>query len=139
MKTINKRIIQKLAGCLALGVFVVGCNSQRIPEARNFTLETKRRVLEFQTTASKDAKAAKAQIEILVENLDEAKNEQLAEHKATVDEITTIAKELQGLYGRSASASQTGPKVKQMADLANKLPGEVQSSDAAASTRPRDF
>lgn len=137
----NNKIIafQRMFGVMAVCILVVGCQSQPVPEARNFNSDIKRLVLDFEKSAKSDPQAAQSRIEILVENLDEANTEPLGEHKATIDQITALAKELQGMYGRSASSSQTAPKIKEMAALANKLPGEVGPTDAAPTDQPRDF
>lgn len=105
-------------------VCLAGCADEgnRPPEEipPQYLLEIKTFVAEL-----KDAPDA-ASLEMLTENLDESEENELGEHAATINELKTAAKELEGLFSGSGSASERKEKIDALMKIAEALPGKVE-------------
>jgi len=124
--------------CLFLGI-LAGCggdgDANPRPEEieREFLTEIKTMSYGLQGESGSEVQG---NLEILIENLDEAADEDLGEHEGTVDKLKTAAKELDSLYASKASGGKISTQISAIVALADTLPGDVNvdSTDGGAVT-----
>ena len=113
---------------LAVGILlcVVGCDSPTVQGGPiSYPLDIKRLALAVEVVSKSSPGEAPGQVEVLLENLRDASQEDVGKHGDTIVKIGELANELQSLYDRSAPRKATDRKVAELGKAARKIPGKV--------------
>jgi len=107
-------------------VWLMGCSSQTIQGGPIiYPLDIKRLALAVEVVSKTSPTETPVQVEVLLENLQDAAQEDVGEHGETIEQIAKLAKELDALYKQSAPRATTDQKVKELARVARQIPGKV--------------
>ena len=110
--------------CLLAALAFGGCSeSTPPPSAEQTGSVAKQSILEFSAAAKRNPKQAKSNLSVLMESFDGYVASTNGPEKDQYAQIQATAKDLLGLYEKSAPKAEIDAKLEQLTTQANALPG----------------